>query len=112
MSDFRMDLRVVLYEDGNSWIAHCLEFDLAGDGSTKAEALDSLIRAIAIQVEDSIRHKNPANLFSPAEGRYLLMFAAGKDVATGELELEFNSPKLKIGALEARTCSDNDLVGV
>jgi hypothetical protein len=25
---FRLDLRAVVYRDGNSWCAHCLELDL------------------------------------------------------------------------------------
>ena len=35
----RMPLRVVFYREEEVWIAHCLEFDLAGDGATREEAL-------------------------------------------------------------------------
>jgi len=62
----RVPLRVVFYRDGDSWIAHCLEFDLLGDGKTKPEALDLLTKAIAIQAQASVEHNNPANLFSPS----------------------------------------------
>ena len=50
-SNLRVPLHVVFYREGEAWIAHCLEFDLAGDGDTKEEALDSLSEAVTLQVE-------------------------------------------------------------
>jgi predicted RNase H-like HicB family nuclease len=81
MKQLRMPLRAVLYEEDSLWIAHCLELDLIGDGETQERALESLSKAIVIQVEATIKYQNPANLFKPAEGRYFRMFAAGQDVS-------------------------------
>jgi predicted RNase H-like HicB family nuclease len=83
----RLPLKVVFYKEDGNWVAHCLEFDLIGDGETREEALDALSDAIDIQIHATIAHKNPANLFSPADGKFFQMFAAGKNVATGELHL-------------------------
>jgi hypothetical protein len=88
----RIPLRVVFYKEDREWLAHCLEFDLVGDGSTKAEALAALNEAIRIQLEYSFEHQNIDNLFTPADGKFFRMFAAGKDVkgkdiAIGELKI-------------------------
>jgi len=78
---FRLPLRVVFYREADSWIAHCLKFDLLGDGSTKEAAMETLCEAIAIQFEASAEWDNPTNLFTPADGKYFKMFAEGDDVA-------------------------------
>jgi predicted RNase H-like HicB family nuclease len=88
MQELRIPLRAVFYRESDSWIAHCLEFDLVGDGSTREEALQSLSDAIGCQLDATLENRNAANLFSPADGRYFTMFAAGKDVAVGTLQLK------------------------
>lgn len=90
MSALRVPIRVVFYREDGSWIAHCLEFDLLGDGETQEAALQKLEQAIRIQVEATRDYGNPANLFSPAEGKYFRMFAAGDDVATPGTSMEFD----------------------
>ena len=112
MKDLRVPLRIVFYKDGNAWIAHCLEFDLIGDGSTKEEALSRMNEAVGIQVEASLQHDNPANLFKPADGRFFAMFAAGSDVAMGEVRLQFDS--VIIDEVETREYvgADANLTGV
>jgi predicted RNase H-like HicB family nuclease len=88
MQPMRMPIRVVFYRDEGIWVAHCLEFDLLGHGPAQEEALRKLAEAIRLQVEATLEYDNPANLFSPAEGRYFRMFAAGEDVTGGELTLD------------------------
>jgi len=89
MKKFSIPIRVVFYREEGHWIAHCLEFDLLGDGQDKEEALKELSEAITLQVQACIEHNSPDNLFSPAEGKYFQMFAAGKaSAAVGKLELE------------------------
>ena len=107
----RIPLRVVLYKEDGRWFAHCLEFDLIGDGATKKEASRMLAAAINIQVEQSLAHDNPASLFSPAEGKYFEMFAAGRDVLVGELELTLAvCDSITMGETEAREYSGDDRV--
>jgi predicted RNase H-like HicB family nuclease len=109
MKPLRIPLHVVFYQEDGSWIAHCLEFDLMGDGETKLEALESLNEAIRLQVEHSLEHNNPRNLFTPANGRYFEMFARGDDVAVGKLEINFDS--IVIDRTETREYLDQNLVG-
>jgi predicted RNase H-like HicB family nuclease len=107
MKNLRIPLRVVFYRDGDVWVAHCLEFDLMGDGATKEDALDELIEAINLQVAASVEADNPSNLFSPADGRFFAMFAAGKDVVVGALRLHFDS--VTIDEAETREFDPSEL---
>src|SRR5438874_6516231 len=84
---FRVPLRIVLYRHSGKWFAHCLEFDLIGHGFSQGSALRMLASAIFIQAEQSLRFKNQRNLFTPADGKYFAMFAAGKDVRKGEFRV-------------------------
>ncbi|MCH7987777.1 MAG: hypothetical protein IID46_01360 [Planctomycetes bacterium] len=100
MKTIRISLRVVFYYEQDRWIAHCLEFDLMGDGETQPEALESLSEAISLQIDASLVHNNPENLFTPAEGKFLHLFAQGKNVAVGELEIELDG--IEIDSVEMR----------
>ena len=107
----RSPVRVVFYRDDDDrsvWIAHCLEFDLIGDGSTKQEAFKMLARAISIQVEQSFRSGNPMNLFTPAPPEYQVKYARGRDTADGEFEivLEDEAGDLEIEGTAAREYDD------
>jgi predicted RNase H-like HicB family nuclease len=84
----RMALRAVLYREAEFWVAHCLELDLIGHGETKEAALLLLSEAIAAQIEATAEVGNLRNLFTPAEGRFFAMYAAGKDVLVGELVVQ------------------------
>ena len=108
MKTLRIPLRVVFYKDEDQWIAHCLEFDLCGDEDTKEVAVRSLTTAIQIQVEDSLAHNNPKNLFTPADGEVFEKFFAGKDTVSGELKLTFDG--LDFQGTEYREYSE-DLAG-
>ncbi len=87
MNAYRIPLQIVLYKEDGDWIAHCLNFDIAGDGATIEESLKRLEIAVGIQVEEAFKHGNLDNLFSPAESKFWRMFAEGRDVVHGELQL-------------------------
>lgn len=111
MRNLRVPIRVVFYREAGVWIAHCLEFDLMGDGSTKAEAVRRLWDAMLVQMEASLKYNNPSNLFSPADGKFFEMFAAGKDVAVGELEMDLQLPHIdsvSVNEAEMREYDDAD----
>jgi hypothetical protein len=84
---FRIPLRVVFYKEDGDWIAHCLEFDLIGDGPTMSEAWECLSDAIAIQFQASVEHQNFENLFNPAGSKYFIRYARGRDTADGTLKV-------------------------
>lgn len=84
---FRIPLRIVFYKEEGAWIAHCLEFDLVGDGDTIQAALQRLTEAIFVQIETSLECDNLANLFTPADGKFFEMFSAGQEIGHGELDV-------------------------
>jgi predicted RNase H-like HicB family nuclease len=105
MPSYHTPLHIVFYYEQDRWIAHCLQFDLIGDGETKDEAIQNLYEAIALQVQTTIESQNFANLFSPAEGRVFDMFARGRNVAVGTLKLDV--PGIAIEDVLTRECSDS-----
>jgi predicted RNase H-like HicB family nuclease len=99
----RIPLRVVYYREEGEWVAHCLEFDLIGVGRSREEALDLLIEAVCLQIQASVEHNNPANLFTPADGKFHRMFFAGKDVVIGEIQLKkIHAANVQIERAETR----------
>lgn len=87
-NQLRIPLRVVFYQDDGDWVAHCLEFDLMGDGATKEEAVQQLGDAIMTQVDYFMETRDPATLFSPAPPDIQQMFAAGDDEPNAMLTIE------------------------
>ncbi|AWM40331.1 hypothetical protein GobsT_11950 [Gemmata obscuriglobus] len=107
----RTPLRIVFYRDKadrSVVVAHCLEFDLLGFGDTKHEAMNMLCEAIELQVSSAVKEQSPNVLFTPAPSEYYVMFAKGKDVAIGEMAIEFEAPDYKIEGVSAREYEDED----
>lgn len=100
MGKLSMPIRVVFYREGSDWVAHCLEFDLVGDGPDRRLALEHLLDAMGLQLQASIEHQNPDNLFRPADGKYFRMFFEGQDTVVGHVHLD--SDWLTIDQAEAR----------
>lgn len=109
MQNLRIPLRVVFYRQEGRWLAHCLEFDLCGDGESRESALACLWEAIGYQLEESVEHNNPANLFTPADGKFFQMFAAGRDIAIAHLHVK-KVENVELGKPETREYSNDDLV--
>lgn len=107
----RLPIRVVFYKEESDWIAHCLEFNLIGDGSTKQEAIDELCEAISLQIQATIEFNNPANLFRPADGKFFEMFAAGENVAIGEVQLQKRVAPRYVDSYEIEDCQYREYIG-
>src|SRR5436305_13901348 len=110
MRAMRIPLRIVFYKEDDAWVAHCLEFDLAGDGDTTDEAVRRLAEAITLQLQFSLEQNDPKNLFSPAPGEDFEMFAAGRDTSVGEMSIRIDSVSIDEG--KARLYSDEPAVPV
>ena len=76
MRDLHLPIRVILYQEEGRQVAHCLEFDLMGDGDTTAEAIEDLAEAIRIQIAETVASGNWRSLFTPADGKFFQMYAA------------------------------------
>jgi hypothetical protein len=111
-ASLRIPLRVVFYREEDQWVAHCLEFDTLGHGKSHRAALKMLSQASAIQIEQSLKHGNFRDLFSPADSEYFAKFAAGKNIAVGEVKMRLVPKKgpIRIQRVETREFCDQDLV--
>ena len=99
----RIPLRVVFYKEDGEWVAHCLEFDLIGTGSSRDDAFGALGEAVFLQIKASAEFNNPANLFTPADGKFFRMFAAGHDVAIAAMDFTaIQSANVQIDHAETR----------
>ncbi len=83
MRQLNVPLQVICYLDDGIWVAHALEFDLIGTGSTPAESLSQMADALDAQVRATVESGSWANLFKPADGQYFARFAAGQPVQPG-----------------------------
>jgi predicted RNase H-like HicB family nuclease len=82
---FRLDLRVVFYQESGFWVAHCLEMDVLGHGPDQETATENLAEAIGTQIEQSLQNGNPANVIQLADRKYFEMFFSGNDKAQLEV---------------------------
>lgn len=109
---YRIPLRIVFYKEEGEWIAHCLEFDLCGDGVSKAKALESLSQSIRLQVNKTIEFNNWDNLFTAADPEICSRFFGGRDVSEGNLKLLELPEPLVCRGVEFREYDEEPPVGV
>ena len=75
--DFK--LSVLLLREGEAWVAQCLDYDIAAQGKTIAEAKDAFARTFAGQVFVDLNHNvEPLHGFSPAPQEYWEQFEKGE----------------------------------
>lgn len=109
---WRVPIRVVFYREDDAWIAHCLEFDLVGDGETREQAMDMLARAISLQAAFSLEHDNIENLLVSADPKFHRMYFAGRDALDFHFGIERISEMVPIVThIEARE-SDGCEIGL
>lgn len=73
MKEFSLD--AILYRENKDYVAHCLEFDIAGT-STKSfeDAYDELYELIQVHIEYAYENDNFEYLYKPAPAKYWNMF--------------------------------------
>lgn len=58
--------RVLLYQEGSEYVAHALEMDLIGEGSSPNKALNDLRATIEAQISFAVFHGDPSLANFPA----------------------------------------------
>ena len=67
-------VRIVVYRDGDAWLAHCLEFDLVAQGETAEEAARGIKDSIDAMFAYAGEHGDFRPLYRPAPAEVWEMF--------------------------------------
>lgn len=59
-------LKVLIFKDGDEYVAHILDLDLVGTGATKDEAMKAVCDAAGSQIAYAMEHSSVDNIFKPA----------------------------------------------
>ena len=70
-------LRMVVYPQGEWWIAHCLEMDIVAEGTTSKEAMQSLVDLCRFQIEVAMKEGDLDSVFRAAPSSVWRMFFMG-----------------------------------
>ncbi len=60
------ELKILLFKNGEEYVAHILDFDLVGTGTTREEALKEVSDSAAAQIAYALEHNNVNGLFHHA----------------------------------------------
>ena len=80
-SNFRLGFRLVVYREGEIWLAHCLELDIVGEGASAEEAVETAMEVCAMQIESTMECGDIESIFRAAPPEIWKMFAQGNDIA-------------------------------
>lgn len=80
----RHAFRVVLFKEGKTWSAQCLEFDIATQAKTPRDLAFAIQRAIAGQILVAVPFKG----LPPAPKRFWKMFESGVRLAPDEFRIK------------------------
>ncbi len=88
-------ISVLLIEDGDLWVAQCLEFDLGGQGATQEEAAAALSRHLRAQVTvDRMLGKEPLADIARAPERYWQLYKQAAHVVAVDQDAGVIEPAL------------------
>jgi hypothetical protein len=76
--DPKLDLRGVVYREGDAWIAHCLELDIVAEGPNAEAAMNDLLDLCAFQIDTAIENNDLESIFRPAPAKYWNLFYSAR----------------------------------
>lgn len=76
----KIDLRALIYREGDIWLAHCLELDIVAEGKTPQGASSDLMDLCNLQIKVALEDGDLKSVFRPAPSEFWKMFfmSAGK----------------------------------
>ena len=76
--DPKLDLRGVVYREGNAWLAHCLELDIVAEGTSAEAAMNDVLDLCAFQIDTATANNDLESIFRPAPAKYWNLFYSAK----------------------------------
>jgi hypothetical protein len=77
-SSLRINLSAVVYQEGDAWIAHCLELDIVSEGTSRDDALQGLVSLCDFQIKVAMEEGDLRSIFRPAPPEAWQMFVSGR----------------------------------
>uniref|UniRef100_A0A7C2NWN1 Uncharacterized protein n=1 Tax=Schlesneria paludicola TaxID=360056 RepID=A0A7C2NWN1_9PLAN len=69
-----LELRGVVYREGEQGFAHCLELDIVAEGRDRIEAVNSVVDLCEFQIATALRNNDLESIFRPAPAQYWSLF--------------------------------------
>lgn len=66
----KLDLRGIVYREGDQWFAHCLELDIVAEGKSPSAALADVVDLCNFQIEAAIDNNDLESVFRPAPAKF------------------------------------------
>ena len=86
MADAMKQLRIVAFQEGDGWIAQCVEYDLCVQGSDIAQAKRRMTALILLEAKHTEKvHGEPFAGLDPAPDYFTAMFEQAEESLTGDL---------------------------
>lgn len=87
------NLHVLIYQEDNNWIAHCLELDIVTANPKQSIVQKDIIDLIRAQIEFAREHDNTENIFKPAPPQeWAKLYYASKTCNVKKLKKPDKSP--------------------
>ncbi len=94
--NLRLTFRVLVYQEGPIWLAHCLELDIVAEGDGPQDALSAVKRLCELQVCAAYDEGDLDSIFRAAPPEFWRMYslAADLDVSAGPDSTRFEVREL------------------
>lgn len=96
----RFDLHILIYKEENLYVAHCLELDIVGSGTTQENALKEMRELVVAQITFHFEHKIEDKLFHPAPAEYWNKWLRAVPYPCQEKSLHEKVESLKCATIE------------
>jgi hypothetical protein len=77
-NDIKLDLRGIVYREGDAWIAHCLELDIVAEGANAEDAMNDVLDLCALQIDTAVENNDLESIFRPAPAKYWNLFYSAR----------------------------------
>lgn len=87
-ADISLSVNILIREDDNMFVAHCLELDIVAVAETLDQAQREVVSLICAQVDYAFSNNNLSNLFHPAPPEVWAEFFECKEQQERKYKLE------------------------
>lgn len=102
-------LKLLLFKDGEEYVAHILDFDLVGTGATREEALKEVSDSATAQIAYALEYNRVKELLHPAPSEFYEKWKIAEQHALMDILISAKRP-VRARKYEALELPASDLV--